>query len=82
MCLRDAEVSEQQGERLRGHRRAAVGVNVALPRLDGLPLAGLTDEPACQCGALTVGDQPADDVASEDVDEHVTPRTMLLRVPG
>src|SRR5437773_1687100 len=37
--LRDTEVSIEQGQRLRRHRRAAVGVDAQLPGLDVLPLA-------------------------------------------
>src|SRR5437773_3548666 len=42
--LRDTEVSIEQGQRLRRHRRAAVGVDAQLPGLDVLPLARFADE--------------------------------------
>jgi predicted nucleic acid-binding protein len=71
VVLRDAEVGEEQGQRLRGHRCPAVGVNDELPSLDLLPLAGVADELARQDRALTVGEKPADDVAAEDVDQDV-----------
>ena len=42
--LGDAEVREQQGDRLGRHRRAAVGVDGQLPTLDSLARAGLGDQ--------------------------------------
>ena len=44
VALGDAEVGEQQRDRLRGHRRAAVGVHGELARRDALPLAALGDQ--------------------------------------
>ena len=46
--LGDAEVGEQQGHRLGGHRRAAVGVDRELAGLDALLGAGLVDQPLGQ----------------------------------
>src|SRR5687768_7720523 len=42
-----------------------------LPGLDALARARLDDELLGQSGALACGDHPADDVAAEDVEDHV-----------
>ena len=69
--LGDAEVGEQQRDRLGGHRGAAVGVDGQLPAADALLRAGLGDQLLGQVGGLAGGDHPADDVAAVDVEDHV-----------
>ena len=69
--LGDAQVGEEQGDRLGGHRSAAIGMDGELVRHDVLLAAGLTNQPLGQLGALAFGDHPADDVAAEDVEDHI-----------
>ena len=69
--LGDAEVGEQEGDGLGGHRAAAVGVHGQRARLDLLLLAGLGDQVLGDVGVLAVLDGPADGVAAEDVEDHV-----------
>ena len=69
--LGDAEVGEQERDRLGGHRGAAVGVDGQLVAADALLGAGLADQHLGQGGGLAGGDHPADDVAGVDVQDHV-----------
>ena len=69
--LGDAEVGEQERDRLGGHRGAAVGVDGQLPAADALLGAGGGDELLRQDGGLAGGEHPADRVAGEDVEDHV-----------
>jgi hypothetical protein len=69
--LGDAEVGQEEGDRLAGHRAAAVGVHGQRARLDLLLVCDLRDQLACDVGALAVLDGPADGVAAEDVEDHV-----------
>src|SRR5713226_4897193 len=67
----DAEVGEELSSGLRDHRRAAVSMDGELARRDVLLLAGFPDEPLSQACALVGRHHPADDVAAEDVEDHV-----------
>ena len=69
--LGDAEVGEQQRDRLGGHGAAAVGVEAELAAGDALFGAGRGDELLRQGGGLAGGDHPADGVPAEDVQDHV-----------
>ena len=95
--LGDAEIGEQERHRLGGHRRAAVGVDGQLVTPDALLGAGLADQHLGQRGGFAAGDHPADDVAGEDVQDHVqvvvgplrraaqlgdVPRPHLIRLVG
>ena len=77
--LGHAEIGEQERDGLRGHRRAAVGVDVSCSRADALAGARLVDELLGQRGALAMGDHPADDVAAEDVEDDVQVEVGPLR---
>jgi hypothetical protein len=61
-----AEVSEQELHRLGALRRAAVGLGGDL-----LLLGRLLDQRLGQLSVLPVLDRPADDVAAEQVEDHV-----------
>ena len=69
--LGDAQIGEQGGDRLGAHAGAAVGVEGERAGLDVVPGHGLGDQLLGQLGALALGDHPADDVAAEDVEDHV-----------
>jgi len=62
---------EQQGDRLALHRRAAIGMERELARLDLLLGVGRGDQLAREHFGLARGDHPADDVAAEHVEDHV-----------
>jgi len=63
MRLGDAEIGEQERDRLGALRRAAIGVQREDLGGDLLLLAGLLDQCFCELGGLAVLDRPADDVA-------------------
>jgi hypothetical protein len=69
--LGDAEIGEEQRDGLGGHRRVAVGVDRELRGEDPLPLARGADQLLGERGGLLRGNHPADDVAAEDVEDHV-----------
>ena len=77
--LGDAQVGEQQRDRLGGHRGAAVGVDGQLAAGDALLGAGRRDELLGQGGGLAGGDHPADGVPAEDVQDHVQVVVRPLR---
>jgi hypothetical protein len=66
-----AEGGQQQGHGLGCHRGAAVGVNGELIGCDVLALATLGDQDLGQRGRFLASQQPADDVAAKDVEQHV-----------
>jgi len=65
MGLGHAEIGEQEGDGLGGHRRPAIGVDGELGAVDALSPTGLLNEALGQRGALTMGHHPADHVAAE-----------------
>jgi hypothetical protein len=69
--LGDAEVGEQEGDRLGGHGRAAVGMEGQLPGWDRLLGDGFGDQAVGQGGLLAVGDHPANHVAAVDIEDDV-----------
>ena len=71
MRLRHAEIGEQEGDRLQGHRRAAVGVNRELVGQNALPLAAHRQQTLGERRRFARGDEPPDDVATEHVKEHL-----------
>jgi len=79
--LGDAEVRQQQGDWSARHRRAAVGVHRHHPWPNRLLLAGLVDELLCELRGLTLGHHPPDDVAAEDVEDHVQVEVGPLHRP-
>ena len=68
MALGDAQVSHQEGHRLRGHGRATVSMQGELAGVDVVAPAGLLDEGVGNRSTLAAGEGPAHDVAAEDVD--------------
>jgi hypothetical protein len=62
----DAEVGEQEGDRLGGHRGAAVGVQGELVAADALLADRLGDQPFGEDRGLTMRDHAADRVPGED----------------
>jgi hypothetical protein len=66
----DAEVDEELGDGLGGHRGAAVGVQGELVAVDALAVEGVGDERFGELTGLGCGDGPGDDVAGVDVDDH------------
>src|SRR6202050_2868724 len=55
MSLGHAEIGQQEGHGLRGHRRSSIRVDVELSRNDLLLFAGRRDELACQVVCVAVG---------------------------
>ena len=71
MGLGDADVGQEQRDRLRDHRRAAIRMHGELARLDALPLAALGDQLLGDGGQLARRHRPAHHVAAEHVEQHV-----------
>ena len=67
----DAEIGEHQRETLRAHRRAAVGVEGELARLDVFPFTYFGDELRGKCRGLAIGNHPPHDVPTIDVEHDV-----------
>jgi len=65
------QVGEQQRDGFAPHRRAAVGVQRELARLNAVLRTGLGDEAFSERRALVRRQHPADDVPAEDVEDHV-----------
>jgi len=59
----DAELVEQDADRLRGHFRAAIGVHDRLTRSDVLALEHLRDEVLGDGGVGTAHEHPADEAS-------------------
>ncbi len=62
--LGDAEVGQELGDLLGGHRGTAVGVDGQLVTGDVLLGDGLVQQPLGKCCGLSFGDHPADRVAA------------------
>ena len=71
VALGDVQIDQQGGHRLGAHAGAAIGVQGERAGLDVVAGHGLGDQLLGQLGALALGDHPADDVAAEDVEDHV-----------
>src|SRR5262252_6860211 len=71
MALADAQVGQQEGHRLGGHRGATVSMDRQLVRLDVLFADGLPEQTFGEFRALAVREQPAWYVPTKDVDDHV-----------
>ena len=71
MGLGDAEIGQQEGHGLGPHGRTTVGVDSELAWLDELFGAGFFDERGGKCGGFRQRHHPADEVAAEDIEEHV-----------
>jgi hypothetical protein len=78
--LGDAEVGEQEGGRLGLHGAAAVGMQGELAGPDGVLGDGVIEQRLEQGGALGIGDTPADDPATEDVENDVEIEVGSIRV--
>jgi hypothetical protein len=71
MRLGHAEVGQEERDRLALHRGAAVRMKRELPGLNALLRAGLGNEALGERRALVRGEHPADDIAAEDVEDHI-----------
>ena len=72
---------EQLGHRLGAHAGAAIGMQGERARRDELLGGGVADQLLGQFGAFACGDQPADDVAAEEVQDHVQVKAGPLARP-
>jgi len=89
MALGYAQIGEQKGDGLGGHRATAIGVHDKLRGIGTLLGNGLGQQDARKRGAFAIGDHPADNVPAIDVDDRVEVKVgPLLRavqlgdVPG
>lgn len=71
MGFGDSQVGQHKGDRLGGHRGAAVGMEVELAGNDALLVAAVADQAFGQLGTFAIGDHPADHIAAEDVQDDV-----------
>jgi len=71
VALGNVEVDEQRGNGLGSHAGAAIGVQRQHARLDVVTTHGVGDQLLGQVGVLAIGNQPADDMAAEDIHDHV-----------
>jgi hypothetical protein len=78
VALGDAEAGEQEGNGLRHHGGAVVGVKGQLTRPDALAFACLVDERLGEFAGLTFGDHPADDEAREHIEDDVQVKVLAL----
>jgi len=78
VSLGDAEVSEQESDVLRRHRRASICVDRELAALDVLLLDRLLDQSRGKGSALAWGNEPSDDAAAVDVEDHVQVEVVPL----
>jgi hypothetical protein len=69
--LRDAEVGEQERDRLGALRRSAIGVQREHLRSDPLLFGGLLDQRLRELAVLAVLDGPADHIPAEHVEDDV-----------
>jgi hypothetical protein len=69
-CTGDAEIDEELGDGLGGHRGAAVGVDGELVAVDALAGERVGDEGFGEFAGLGRRHHPAHHVAAEDVDDH------------
>src|ERR1700735_2735737 len=71
MGLGDLQVDQERGDRLGSHAGAAISVQREGPGSDVFFLYGVGDELLGEFCGLTGGDQPPDNVAAVDVEDHV-----------
>ncbi len=71
MALGYTEIGEQERDWFRSHRATAICMYGELLGIYAFFLDRFGEQHACQRGALTIGDHPADDVATIDVDDDV-----------
>jgi len=69
--LGDIEVDQERGNGLRSHAGTAIGMERQGARRDVLLLHSVGDELLGEFSGLAMSDEPADDVAAEDVEDHV-----------
>ena len=69
--LGHAQVGQQQGDWLGGHRCPAIGMEGQITRNDALFRAGIGDQPPGQLRSLARGHHPADHVAAKNVQDDV-----------
>jgi len=69
--LGDLQIDQQRGDGLRAHAGAAIGVQRQGVRGDVVLGDGVGDQLLGELGGLARSDRPADDVAAEDVEDHV-----------
>jgi hypothetical protein len=67
----DAEIGQEQRDGLAAHRATAVRVDRQLAWLNVVLRAGLGDQSLGEDGALARREHPPDDVATEDVEDHI-----------
>src|SRR5664280_3832818 len=79
--LGDSQVRQQEGNRLGGHRGSAIGVEVELAGNDELLVAGVADQALGELGTFAIGHHPANDIAAEDVQDHVEIEVRPLHRP-
>ena len=71
MRFEDTQVEHESRDGLGGHGATVVGMNRELVRQDVLPGAGVGDELFGEISRLALGDEPADDEATEDIEEDI-----------
>src|SRR3954447_176058 len=81
VALEHAEIGQEKGHGLAGHRTAAVGVHGQRARRDLLLFGGLGDQRLRDRGRLAMLNRPGDGVAAEDVEDHVEVEVRPLRGP-
>src|ERR1044071_686240 len=75
------QVQKQLRHTLTLHRAAPVGMNSELVWLYPLLQSRREDQLLCQLRALTLGDDPAYNIAAEDVDNHIQTVVTVLERP-
>ena len=81
MGLGESQRGEQHGDALARHRRAAVHVQGELNGHDPSLAPGLVDQALGEWGRFVVGEHPAHDVATENVEDHVKVEVAPLHRP-
>lgn len=71
MALGDAQIGEQERDRLGRHRTTIVGVDRELSRIRALLGDRFSEQNTSQLRAFAISDHPANDVPAVDVDDHV-----------
>ena len=69
--LGNIEVDEERGDRLRSHAGTAIGMERKGPGGDVLLFQGVGDELLGEFCGFSMSEQPTDDVAAVDVEDHV-----------
>lgn len=66
MGRRNAQILEQGAQGVGAHRGTTVGMHGQLPGTNALTLIGFRKQRLGQVGVFAIGDQPADNRATED----------------